>query len=162
MLKLKLQYLDHLMQTAESLEKTWGLGKIRHKRRRSLQRMRGLIASTQWPWLWANCETVSEDRGAQCSAVHGVTMQLRRWTPTTKWGDQVMFFSCLSVWSRGSGVGVGGSTKREGAYVYSELISVVQQKPTQYCKTIILQLKKKAEIPPPFNHSFAWLNWFWF
>ena len=54
MLKLKLQYFDHLMQRAESLEKTLVLGKIRHKMRRSRQRMRGLIASTQWQWLWAN------------------------------------------------------------------------------------------------------------
>ena len=49
MLKLKLQYFDYFMQRDESLEKTLVLGKIRHKRRRSWQRMRGLIASTQWP-----------------------------------------------------------------------------------------------------------------
>ena len=42
MLKLKLQYLDHLMQKTESLEKTMILGKIEGKRRRGQQRMRWL------------------------------------------------------------------------------------------------------------------------
>jgi len=42
MLKLKLQYFGHLMQTADSLEKTLILGKIEGKRRRGKQRMRWL------------------------------------------------------------------------------------------------------------------------
>ena len=41
-LKLKLQYLGHLMQTADSLEKTLMLGKMEGKRRRERQRMRWL------------------------------------------------------------------------------------------------------------------------
>jgi len=40
MLKLKLQYSDHLMQRADSLEKTLVLGKIEGKTRRGQQRMR--------------------------------------------------------------------------------------------------------------------------
>ena len=40
MLKLKLQYFGHLMQRADSLEKTLALGKIEGKRRRGRQRMR--------------------------------------------------------------------------------------------------------------------------
>ena len=40
MLKLKLQYLGNLMQTADSLEKTPMLGKIKSKKRRGRQRMR--------------------------------------------------------------------------------------------------------------------------
>ena len=40
MLKLKLQYFGHLMQRAESLEKTWMLGKIEGSRRREWQKMR--------------------------------------------------------------------------------------------------------------------------
>ena len=49
MLKLKLQYFGHLMQRADSLEKTLVLGKTEGKRRRGQQRMRGLDASpTQW------------------------------------------------------------------------------------------------------------------
>ena len=42
MLKLKLQYFDHLMQRADSLEKTLMLGKIEGRRRRGRQRMRWL------------------------------------------------------------------------------------------------------------------------
>ena len=42
MLKLKLQYFDHLMQRADSLEKTMMLGKIEGRRRRGQQRMRWL------------------------------------------------------------------------------------------------------------------------
>ena len=42
MLKLKLQYFGHLMQRAESLEKTLTLGKIEGRRRRGRQRMRWL------------------------------------------------------------------------------------------------------------------------
>ena len=46
MLKLKLQYLGHLMQRADSLEKTLMLGKIEGKRRRGWQRMRWLDSIT--------------------------------------------------------------------------------------------------------------------
>ena len=42
MLKLKLQYFDHLMQRADSVAKTLMLGKIEDRRRRGRQRMRGL------------------------------------------------------------------------------------------------------------------------
>ena len=55
MLKLKLQYFGHLMQRADSLEKTLMLGKIEGRRRRGRQRMRWLVPSlTQWTWIWAN------------------------------------------------------------------------------------------------------------
>ena len=49
MLNLKLQYLGHLMERADSLEKTLMLGKIESRRRRGQQRMRwldGIIYST--------------------------------------------------------------------------------------------------------------------
>ena len=46
MLKLKLQYLGHLMQRADSLEKTLMLGKIEGKRRRGWQRMKWLDSIT--------------------------------------------------------------------------------------------------------------------
>ena len=48
MLKLKLQYFDHLMRRADSLEKTLMLGKIESKRRRGGQRMRWLDGITDW------------------------------------------------------------------------------------------------------------------
>ena len=46
MLKLKLQYFGHLMQRADSLEKTLVLGKIEGRRRRGEQRMRWLNGIT--------------------------------------------------------------------------------------------------------------------
>ena len=53
MLKLKLQSFGHLMQRADSFEKTLMLGKIEGRRRRGRQKMRWLEASlTQWTWVW--------------------------------------------------------------------------------------------------------------
>ena len=46
MLKLKLQYIGHLIQTADSFEKTLMLGKIEGRRRRGRQRMRWLDGTT--------------------------------------------------------------------------------------------------------------------
>ena len=55
MLKLKLQYFGHLMQRTDSLEKSLMLGKIKGKRRRGQQRMRGLDSTTDSrTWTWAN------------------------------------------------------------------------------------------------------------
>ena len=55
MLKLKLQYFDHLMQRADSLEKTLMLGKIEGRRRRGQQRMRWLDGITDLTVMgWVN------------------------------------------------------------------------------------------------------------
>ena len=55
MLKLKLWYFGHLMQTDNSLEKSLTLGKIESRRRRGHQRMRWLDGITmQWTWAWVN------------------------------------------------------------------------------------------------------------
>ena len=55
MLKLKLQYLGHLMQRVDLLEKTLMLGGIESRRRRGRQTMRWLEASlTRWTWVWVN------------------------------------------------------------------------------------------------------------
>ena len=53
-LKLKLQYLDHLMQRTDSLEKTLILGKIAGKRRRGQQLNAWMASLTQCTWVWAN------------------------------------------------------------------------------------------------------------
>ena len=54
MLKLKLQYFDHLMRRADSFEKTLKLWKIEGRRRREQQRMRWLDFITQWTWVGLN------------------------------------------------------------------------------------------------------------
>ena len=55
MLKLKLQYFDHLMWRTDSLEKILMLGKIEGRRRKGRQRMRCWMASpTWWTWVWAS------------------------------------------------------------------------------------------------------------
>ena len=54
-LTLKLQYSGHLMQRANSLEKTLMPGKTEGKRRRGWQRRDGwMVSLTQWTWVWAN------------------------------------------------------------------------------------------------------------
>ena len=79
MLKLKLQYFGHLMQRADSFEKTLMLGKIEGRRRRGRQKMKWLggITDTMDVGLGGFRELVI-DREAWRAAVHGVAKSRTR------------------------------------------------------------------------------------
>ena len=74
MLKLKLQYFGHLMQRANSLEKTLILEKIEGETIRGWQRMRWLDNITDsMDMNFTKLQETEEDRGAWSAAVHRVT-----------------------------------------------------------------------------------------
>ena len=119
MLKLKLQYFGHLLQRANSLEKTLMLGNIEGKKRREWQRTRWLDSITNSMRMsLSKLQEIVKDRETWHAAVHEVgkgQTRLSDWTTATLCNCAKGTQACIHVWTRGlMRIVESESTPREG------------------------------------------------